>query len=217
MSTRFDYTTFLNYYQDPRNVNQEPLPRPNVQFYDNNTGIPYDASLGNTSIVINHKKYFIRIKPQRHGMLADSITFTLPTVFQDASGLWDVHYHFGIRNIDIRNRSALSKRRVRRNQHPVVYFHKTSQEPHKNNKRHENCYFWLDEPIYDLTLIPDIDCLQTADSQMKRLNSEDVAVVGELIRRPFYGIHYGGRRKRNAMRTQRRTKTKGRGTRRARL
>jgi hypothetical protein len=52
------------------------------------------------------------------------------------------------------------------------------------------------------------------------LGSDDLAVITELIRRPFYGVHYGGwgrARTKTKGRTQRRTKTKGRGTKRARL
>jgi len=195
MGTRFNYNTFFKYYTDPRNVTQEPLPRPTVQFYHDNQPIPFDASLGATSITINNTTYCIDADP-----ITRVIRFSLPPVAHPRyKGLWDNHYSFGIRNLtNISNASALSKRRIPRNQN-VVFFHKTYQEPWNGNKRHENCYFFPDELIDDIRLIPDIDCLQSKHNKMSKgfpLGSEDLHVITELIRRPFYGIHYGGRSRR---------------------
>jgi hypothetical protein len=161
MNTRFDYNTFIRYYSNPANVTQEPLPRPTVQYFDGNTGIIYDASLGNTSVTVNGTKYYIRQKN-------NTILFSLLTTIPGYPGWWDVHYHFGIRKIIVNNKSALSKRQLRQKQQNVIYFHKTIQQPHLRTKKHENCYFFTDQPIYDVVLIPDIDCLETANSKMTK-------------------------------------------------
>ena len=192
MNTLFNYNTFIRYYSNRANVTQEPLPRPTVQFFDGNTGIIYDASLGNTSITVNGTKYYIKQKNN------NTIRFSLPTTIPGYPGLWDVHYHFGIRKIKINHKSALSKRQLRQKEQNVIYFHKTIQQPHLQNKKHNNCYFFPDQPIHDVVLIPDIDCLETTTSKMTKnfpVGSEDLAVITELIRRPFYGIQYGGSRK----------------------
>ena len=187
MTTPFNFQTFFNYYIDPNNVNQEPLPRPTIQFF-HGSRVPHDASLGDTSVNINGNKYYIKVYPHVPGKtLSGGLQFTRPTVFHDASGIWDTHYHFGVRDIDVK-------------------------VPHKE-KRHINCFFLDNQSIDPITIIPDIECKQTEKTTMKDLfplGTEDLAVIGELIRRPFYGAHYGGKRYRNATTNKRRSKNRAR-------
>jgi hypothetical protein len=196
MGTRFNYNQFFRYYTNPRNVTREPLPRPTVQFYHDNQPVPFDASLGATSITINNTPYYIQSEPR-----TKKIRFSTPVMFPSDPGvLWDNHYTFGIKKIKIKNHQALAQRQIGPSQQyqNVVFFHKTYQEPWNGNKRHENCYFFPDELIDDIRLIPDIDCLQSTTSKMTRgfpLGSEDLKVITELIRRPFYGRFYGGHRR----------------------
>lgn len=206
MSRRFDYQTFFRYYTNPQNVTREPLPRPRIQFFHNNTGIIYDDSLGDTSITIHGVKYYIKLYPKK------GIQFTLPTTIPDVSGEWDFHYHFGTRIINAKNKYIFPNGQKNTN---VVYFHKTVQLPHVTNKDHANCFFLPNVPIDDISLIPDIDCIQTVDSKMVNrfpLGSEDLAVITELIRRPFYGRQYGGRRKTKKVYQKGARKTKRRRT-----
>jgi hypothetical protein len=219
MSGRFDYTAFFNFYTDPNNVKiVTPL---NVKYYSmdkkTKSTILRQAKTGNTAVTIGGKDYYITIYPPGSSSALPEIHFSLPERVVGSRDLWDNHYHFGVKNITTRNVSIVGNHGSRSVN--VVFFHKTIQEPQNRNKRHQNCYFLPDQPIQDIVLIPDIDCLETKDSKMTRnfsLGTEDLTVVTELIRRPFYGVHYGGRRRRNAIRTRRRTKTKGRGTKRAR-
>jgi hypothetical protein len=190
MTTKFDYNRFLKYYTNPRNVVQEPNTRPEVQFYRKNSGVMETSQVGDTSIMVNNKKYFIKAD-----LASKDIMFTLPTSIPGYDGLWDFHYHFGIDKMKVVNKlSPYLKTR-----HDLIYFHKTIQEPQNSRKYHENCYFFHQEPIDDITLFPDIKCLQTSDSTMSRFfppGSEDINVITEIIRRPFYGIRYGGKKSR---------------------
>lgn len=197
MTTRFDYTTFFNYYTDARNVTHDVSLQ--IQFYHNgfNTG-----NTGNTTITIHGQKYYIKTKPRSGDMLHDSIMFTLPTTIPGYSGLWDFHYHFGMKKINSNNVSMKSKKKIN-----VVYFHKTIQKPQISSKKQENCYFLPNQPIDTTTKIEAIDCLESKDSKMTRSTLiADLPVIQELIRRPFYGVQYGGDKRRK--RTNRTNRTK---------
>jgi hypothetical protein len=88
------------------------------------------------------------------------------------------------------NNISISKKGKKLN---VVYFHKTTQKPQISNKKQDNCYFLPNQPIDTITKIEAIDCLETKDSNMSRSTLiADLPVIQELIRRPFYGIQYGG-------------------------
>lgn len=182
----FDYDTFYNYYTNPSNVTRDPNP-PRVKFYDDNNPQDITTSTGDTYITINGTKYYIKPKPRSGLMLRDSIMFTLPTAIPGYSGLWDFHYHFGMKKIGSNN---VSKKGKKLN---VIYFHKTTQKPQISNKKQDNCYFLPNQPIDTIAKIEAIDCLETKDSKMTRSTLiADLPVIQELIRRPFYGIHYGG-------------------------
>jgi hypothetical protein len=190
MSTIFDYGKFLKYYTTLSNVTKEPNTTIEVQFYHNNTGAINKGKLGNTSITINNNKYFIRANHTKK-----EIMFTIPTTISGYTGLWDTHYHFGIDNKRVINKSSIFHKSNR----DLIYFHKTIQEPQNNNKIHKNCYFFYQEPIDDINLIPDIKCLQTSNSKMSDFfppESDDIKIITEIIRRPFYGKLYGGKRRR---------------------
>lgn len=194
MTTRFNYTTFLNYYTDPRNVSQDASL--SIHYY-HKSAIPHVDMTGDTTITIHGEKYYIKNKPRTGTMLSDSIQFTLPTTIPGKPGiLWDFHYHFGMKTIDSNN--LLVKKP---NQKPiptnVVYFHKTIQNPQLNNKKPFNCYFLSNQPIDTIAKIGQIDCLETKDSKMTKnfpMGSDDLKIIQELIRRPFYGVQYGGRK-----------------------
>ena len=213
MTTPFNFQTFFNYYIDPNNVNQEPLPRPTIQFF-HGSRVPHDASLGDTSVNINGNKYYIKVYPHVPGKtLSGGLQFTRPTVFHDASGIWDTHYHFGVRDIDVKVPHNKKGKRKITTKIRVIYFHKTVQRPGIKEKRHINCFFLDNQSIDPITIIPDIECKQTEKTTMKDLfplGTEDLAVIGELIRRPFYGAHYGGKRYRNATTNKRRSKNRAR-------
>jgi len=213
MTTRFDYNRFYQYYTDPRNVAQVPRPLPTVQFFHNNEPDVRTCKTGATSVTINGETYYI--KPYPRG----GIAFTKLTKIPGHKGVWDNHYHFREDGLDVKYKQSV----LHGTRQNAIWFHKTVQDPNNRKKVPSNCYFWASEPIDDITQFPEIQCLQTEKSTMKDrfpLGSDDLAVITELIRRPFYGVHYGGRgrvRTKTKGRTQRRTKTKGRGTRRARL
>jgi hypothetical protein len=127
MATKFDYVRFLQYYTDPRNITQEPNNSTKIQFYHNNTGRINQSGLGKTSITINKNKYFIKSNIGKK-----EIMFTIPTTIPGYPGLWDIHYHFGITNKKVKNKLSTYFQTNR----DFIFFHKTIQEPHKNNKSH---------------------------------------------------------------------------------
>lgn len=195
MATRFDYNTFYAYYTDLRNVTSTtPIPTKFYHRYPGKNAILNHGMTGDTFITIHGKKYYIKADPS-----TQDIHFTLPTTIPGETGLWDFHYHFGMGHMsECRNKSVLrhSQRNVPKD---VIYFHKTTQDPIITKyKKQKNCYFSINEFIHDVNKISDIDCLETTTSKMTKnfpLGSEDLAVITELIRRPFYGKQYGGRRK----------------------
>jgi len=142
MATKFDYNKFFNYYTNPRNVTREPG-NTQIQFYHDNTGQIKPGWLGKTSITVNNVKYYIKADFSKK-----KIRFTLPTSIPGYTGLWDFHYHFGVREITVNNKLSP----LYDNDRDVIFFHKTIQEPQNSNKRHENCYFLPDELIDDITL-----------------------------------------------------------------
>lgn len=182
----FDYDTFYNYYTNAINVTRDPHP-PRVKFYDNNNPQYIENSAGSTYITINGTRYYITIMRRKKDMLKNGILFVLPTAIPGHSGLWGFHYHFGMKKINSNN---VSKKAKNLN---VVYFHKTTQNPQISNKKQDNCYFLPNQPIDTIAKIEAIDCLETKDSKMTRSTLiADLPVIQELIRRPFYGIQYGG-------------------------
>lgn len=203
MARRFDYGTFFRYYTDPRNVTQDVSMQ--INYYHDNKHLIGET--GTTYVTIGGDKYYIKIHPQSRDTLCDGIHFTLPTMFLTPRGpeLWDNHYHFGMKNIKSRNQTRRGRRL------DVVYFHKTTQDPiNTKNKYPKNCYFLPHEPIDNITKIVGIHCLETTTSQMGSNDkfppgSKDLRVIEELIRRPFYGIHYGGHSRRRTKKRRGRT------------
>ena len=187
----FDYDTFYNYYTNANNVTRDPRP-PRVKFYDDNNPQYMENSAGSTYITINGTRYYITIMRRKKDMLKNGILFVLPTAIPGHSGLWGFHYHFGMKQIDkTSNKSIAPPGNKKLN---VVYFHKTTQIPQITNKKQDNCYFLTNQSIDDIAAI---DCLETKDSKMTRSTLiADLPVIQELIRRPFYGVQYGGGKRR---------------------
>ena len=86
---------------------------------------------------------------------------------------------------------------------PIIYFHKTTQEPEKIDKLQYRCYFHANQPIQD---IADINCLNTTRTKMSNwfpATGPDLEVITELVRRPFYGVKLGGRMRMRGRTTRR--------------
>jgi hypothetical protein len=200
---RFNYDTFYNYYTNPVNVTQDVSQA--IQYF-HGSSIPRQEFTGTTSIMVGGQKYYIKIKPMSGDMLKNSIMFTLPTILPSHNSIqlpnipWDIHYHFGMKRIKSRNQKHRGKYL------DVVYFHKTVQEPlHTVNKISKNCYFL---PNANIDQIKHFDCLETEMHDMThhfKVGSRDLRVIEELIRRPFYGIHYGGHSRRRTKKRRGRT------------
>jgi hypothetical protein len=102
----------------------------------------------------------------------DGLLFTIPTQIDDK--LWDFHFHFGKTTIQ-RNKKDIK----------VVFFHKTIQDPQKNGKVRDNCYFPQKMKIKD---IAEIICVQEKNSKMGEKfleDTDDFNYIKEILSRPF--------------------------------
>lgn len=187
--SRFNYTRFLNYYTDASNVEIDNNPPITNYFHG---GVQKTKTPGPTYITIQGKKYYINVLPSNN-RTPDKIIFSDPV---DIGGtLYDNHYHFGISNNFTNQNVAYRKKQV----FPVIFFHKTVQEPDKKETEHTRCYFLTDQNIHDVTKFSDIPCVQNSTSKMGiqfPLTGPDIEVIREIVRRPFYGVLLNGGKQR---------------------
>jgi hypothetical protein len=179
---RFDYNTFYNYYTNP--ANQKKARSYKIYFYHNNNPKEHYTHTSNEIITIDRKNYYVK----RNTGAPHSLQFTMP--FYSKGKWWDNHYHFGL--------DPQFKNRHTGQTIPVIYFHKTVQNTTLSvpNKTHINCYFPADQDVDNLEIA---DCLETSSSQLGSSHKfpsthPDFHIIQEIIRRPFYGIMFGGKR-----------------------
>jgi hypothetical protein len=175
----FDYNIFYNYYTDTNNLLIDP-PNNNIIYYFYNEPGPRSQK----EIPVPHPLNYITINNGTKVYITElsnkQLLFTLPTLINNK--LWSNHYSFGTEIFEYRK----SKKQVL-----MVFFHKTTQDPNKNGKIPNRCYF------EDGTLITDVEkiiCQQETKSQMDtKFLINDISFIKEIINRPFLGIvNFGG-------------------------
>ena len=181
----FDYNQFFNYYKNNAKTCKNP---PILKYYKNR--IPHSKQTSKKYITINGKNVYIIVLPAdpSQGRLVDALLFITPTLVNGE--LWDVHYHFGIRDDFTKEKRDLYNINA-------VYFHKTYYSTYKD-KEHTNCYFFTNQ---DITNVENIECLETKNSKISSgdkfpLTGPDFAIIREIIRRPFVGERFGGKTRR---------------------
>ena len=143
-TTRFDYTTFFNYYTDSNNVSSGRYPQ-KLCYYDGH--VLRKSYTGNTHITVHGDNYYITVMKQKGDMLCDGIMFSIPTTIPGETCKWDFHYHFGMKTIDTGNIN-IDKQGQKIIPIDVVYFHRTIQDPLRTkDKIPKNCYFLPDQPL----------------------------------------------------------------------
>jgi hypothetical protein len=185
----FDYGVFLNYYKN----NVKTSKNPPILKYTNKGGV-FSKPTSNKYIFIGGNKVYISILPANRSpdRIADALLFITPT--QVNGELWDVHYHFGVRD------QFTNKNRGVKNIN-AIYFHKTSQ--HSTNIKHKNCYFFTNQ---DITDVENIECLESGTGSRISGNDKfpmtgpDFAIIREIIQRPFLGVRFGGKTRKHTRR-----------------
>jgi hypothetical protein len=194
---QFNYNRFYKYYTKNTNLETERSSFNKTVWYYNDlphhTNQPIETNLSHKYIRIHNTKIYI--KKHNNGLL-----FTIPTEIGDK--LWDFHYHFGKTFIND-SKSNTNNKNV---SIPVVYFHKTIQNPIENGKDIINCYYHTKTDI-DLNTFEDMKCLQR-DYYMRQLYTpEDFVFIKEIISRPFINQTAGKSRKTRRNRKRRIRKT----------
>jgi len=210
----FDYNEFLRYYKEPQNYTVDITQNITKNYYSkprfnnkkstkkNKKGYRLNTRpLSQNFIRVNGKKIYITFI----GSNDSEILFTTP--IQDASGVWwDDHFHFGL------NSSFKSKRITQNNRKlNAIFFHKTIQDPSNNESIAKHCHF---EDNIDLKQI-DVEDFKCHDDRKHIMSnafpadSEDFAILKEIIQRPFLhpnipGGIGGKRRRRIISKTRRR-------------
>lgn len=181
----FDYSVFYDYYTDSRNLLQDHNQKDYLHFFldiprrtrQQSTRIPYPTYY----ITINGVKVYITLLNKRR------ILFTLPTFIDNA--MWANHYHFGLDLFVDRTSNLKPKPKI-----PLVFFHKTVQNPPQNGKQEKRCFFRNGCTISE---IETVICEQEKNTIMSDKFPfdfpQDIEFIKEIIARPFIGIvNFGG-------------------------
>jgi len=170
----FNYDTFYKYYTTESNLETDNLSPKEIWYYlkvCSRTQQPEQSFLSQRFITVHNTKIYIS-KIGDENNKNDGLLFTIPTQIDDK--LWDFHFHFGKTTIQ-RNKKDIN----------VVFFHKTIQDPQKNGKVRENCYFPQKMKINN---IADIICVQEKNSKMGKKfmeDTDDFNYIKEILSRPF--------------------------------
>ena len=203
---QFDYDKFYNYYTKDSNVktkedDKNSLPK-TIWFYRNsNSDEPESDILSNKYININGIDIFIS-KSKEHNNKSE-LFFTIPKEIDNK--LWDIHFHFG-KDIIIppnkKNRSNINGGKV-----PIVFFHKTIQNPELKGKERKNCYYQQNMKIDN---VGKILCLQSTSSKMDDIfppDTKDFHLIKEIISKPFH-VYNPGRQNTKMSKTRNTSKTR---------
>lgn len=217
MSVKFDVNTFLNYYKDESNyyidTDEDIITNYFVYSKKRNGYVLRNNVLSRNYIIINDKKLYLTHYKDQFDI--EHILFTTPIEINGE--FWDTHYHFGIemnyktKRINTKSRKITGKTirsssssssgktsKLRRSSNkgiiPVIFFHKTIQDPTKHKKKSVNCYFKhnINLERFDVS---EFNCESDNKKRMKNyfsIGSDDLVFIEEIIRRPFYGIQAGG-------------------------
>lgn len=170
----FNYDTFYKYYTTESHLETDNSSPKEIWYYlkvCSRNQQPEQSFLSPHFITVNNTKIYIS-KMGDENNKNDGLLFTIPTQIDDK--LWDFHFHFGKTTIQ-RNKTDIN----------VVFFHKTIQDPQKNGKVRDNCYFPQKMKIKD---IAEIICVQEKNSKMGEKfleGTDDFNYIKEILSRPF--------------------------------
>lgn len=107
--------------------------------------------------------------------LGDGLKFTYPVTINNL--LWDFHYHFGLEP----NRF---KHRITKQPAPMIYLHKTTQDPNKPGKEHFRCHIEDNVPLDDIDMLICHEKVQgTLASQFK---DRELELIKLILLKPQY-------------------------------
>jgi hypothetical protein len=164
----------------------EENPRPIIYFFRDNPHpnpnyqqVPQQKPLPEEYIMINNKRVYISY------LSGNRLLFTVP---KEINGyLWDDHYHFGLRNFEVRG--------SRGTEVTVNFFHKTTQNVDKRGKEQGRCYI---QNQIEVSNVDDVRCFEKSiESYMKNQfkDPEELSIIAQIIQRPFVHEMYGGAKK----------------------
>jgi len=181
---QFDYDTFYNYYTTDSKIKTDTsLPRKEIWFYrGSGSNEPETDFLSNKYITIGVTKVYISKGKEQKNKEKDELFFSIPEKIGDK--WWDHHFHFGKDYITPPDKQH-RPHNTNSNEIPIVFFHKTVQNPLLNRKERTNCYYHQNMEIHD---IADIICLQEKNTKMDQhfsTKTKDFHLIKEIISRPF--------------------------------
>jgi hypothetical protein len=181
---QFDYDTFYNYYTtDSKFKPKISTSRKEIWFYrGSGSKEPETDFLSDKYITIGVTRVYISKGKEQKNKDKDELFFSIPEKIGDK--WWDHHFHFGK---DYITPPEKQYRPTNKNttEIPVVFFHKTIQNPLFNRKERTNCYYHQNMEIHD---IADIICLQEKNTKMDQhfsTKTKDFHLIKEIISRPF--------------------------------
>ena len=181
---QFNYDIFYNYYTNNSKLKTDSsLPRKEIWFYrSSDSKEPETEFLSDKYITIGDIKIYISKGKEQKDKHKDELYFTIPEKIGDK--WWDNHFHFGKDYITPPNKKYRPVN-TNTNEIPIVFFHKTVQNPLLNRKERNNCYYYQNMKINEIS---DIICLQEKNRKMDQhfpTETEDFHLIKEIISRPF--------------------------------
>ena len=180
----FDYDTFYNYYTTYSKFKPKfSASNKEIWFYRNsNSKDPETDFLSDKYITIGITKVYISKGKEQNNKDKDELYFSIPEKIGDK--WWDNHFHFG-KDYITPPEKQYRPTNAKTNEIPVVFFHKTVQNPLSQRKERKNCYYHQNMKINEIS---DIICLQEKNRKMVQhfpIETTDFHLIKEIISRPF--------------------------------